>query len=75
MLLDDFCAQVEAAPDAIAVQDGERRLTYRELAGHAAALAARLVQAGVGPDRVVAVYGDRSAGQIEYCSSSLSTTT
>jgi amino acid adenylation domain-containing protein len=60
-LLDDFLSRVAQAPDAIAVQDGERWLTYRELAAHASGLAARLAAAGVGRDSVVAVYGDRSA--------------
>ncbi|HEY2579905.1 MAG TPA: amino acid adenylation domain-containing protein [Streptosporangiaceae bacterium] len=61
MLLDDFFARVAGAPDAIAVQDGDRRLTYRELASRASGLASRLAAAGVGRDSVVAVYGDRSA--------------
>ncbi|GAB3716980.1 hypothetical protein GCM10027598_27250 [Amycolatopsis oliviviridis] len=48
-------------PDAVAVQDGERRLTYRSLAAHASALANELTKRGVGQDSVVAVYADRSA--------------
>jgi amino acid adenylation domain-containing protein len=61
MLLDDIYARVAQAPDAIAVQDGERRLSYRELLSYASGLAARLARHGAGPDRVVAVYTDRSA--------------
>jgi amino acid adenylation domain-containing protein len=61
MVLDDFYARLAEAPDAVAVQDGDRRLTYRDLAAHASDLAARLARLGVGPDRVVAVYADRSA--------------
>ncbi|WP_326952825.1 non-ribosomal peptide synthetase [Amycolatopsis sp. NBC_01286] len=61
MVLDEFHAQVVEAPDAVAVQDGDRRLTYRTLAAHASALAARLTERGVGQDSVVAVYADRSA--------------
>jgi len=61
MLLDDFRARVAGTPGAIAVQDGERRLTYQQLAAHASRLAARLALGGAGPDSVVAVYGDRSA--------------
>src|SRR5215467_564942 len=61
MVLDDFLSQVAQAPDAIAVQDGGLRLTYSELARHAAGLAARLARRGVGLDDVVAVYADRSA--------------
>ncbi|HEY7143155.1 MAG TPA: amino acid adenylation domain-containing protein [Streptosporangiaceae bacterium] len=61
MVLDDVRVRVGLAPDAIAVQDGSVRLTYRELAGHAAVVAARLASRGVGRDQVVAVYADRSA--------------
>jgi amino acid adenylation domain-containing protein len=61
MLLDDIYARVAEAPDAIAVQDGERRLSYRELLSRASELAARLSGRGAGPDRVVAVHADRSA--------------
>ncbi len=65
MVLDDFRARVAAAPDAVAVQDGRRQLTYRQLAGHASGLAARLAAQldprRAGPDQVVAVYADRSA--------------
>src|SRR3984885_5629972 len=61
MVLDDLRSCVAGAPDAIAVQDGELRLTYLELAGYAAGLAARLTRRGIGPDDVVAVYAGRSA--------------
>src|SRR5580700_3651016 len=61
MMLDRFRSRVAQAPDAIAVQDGDRRLTYLQLAGHASGLAARLGRRGAGPDDVVAVYADRSA--------------
>jgi len=60
MVLDDFRSRVAQAPDAIAVQDGGRRLTYLDLARHASGLAARLARRGAGPDDVVAVYADRS---------------
>jgi non-ribosomal peptide synthetase component F len=61
MVLDDFRSRVARAPEAIAVQDGSRRLTYRDLARHAAGLAARLTRRGAGPDDVVAVCAHRSA--------------
>ena len=61
MVLDDIRSCVAGAPHAIAVQDGELRLTYRELAGYASGLAARLTRRGIGPDDVVAVYAGRSA--------------
>jgi amino acid adenylation domain-containing protein len=60
-VLDDIRFRVARAPDAIAVQDGELRLTYLELAACAACLAARLTRRGIGPGDVVAVYADRSA--------------
>ncbi|WP_410638517.1 amino acid adenylation domain-containing protein [Amycolatopsis sp. lyj-346] len=61
MVLDEFHAQVAEAPDALAVQDGDLRLTYRNLAAHASGLAAELTERGVGQDSVVAVYANRSA--------------
>jgi amino acid adenylation domain-containing protein len=61
MVLDDFYARVAEAPDAVAVEDGDRRLTYHDLAAYASGLAARLTAHGAGPDRVIAVYADRSA--------------
>ncbi|MFD0392821.1 AMP-binding protein [Streptomyces nogalater] len=61
MVLNEFHARVAEAPDAVAVQDGDLRLTYRNLAAHASALATELTGRGVGQDSVVAVYADRSA--------------
>ncbi|GAA3219235.1 hypothetical protein GCM10010468_43170 [Actinocorallia longicatena] len=48
-------------PGAIALVEGEESLTYGELDDRANALAARLVERGAGPDRVVAVALPRSA--------------
>ncbi len=53
-------SQIERTPDAVAVQVGEVTLTYRQLDDRAAAIAARLVQAGAGPGAVVAVLLDRT---------------
>ena len=61
MVLDDIRSCVARAPDSIAVQDGELRLTYLELARYASGLAAGLTRRGIGQDDVVAVYADRSA--------------
>jgi amino acid adenylation domain-containing protein len=61
MVLDEIHARVAEAPDSVAVQDGDRQLTYRDLAAHASGLASRLTERGVGQDSVVAVYADRSA--------------
>ncbi|BBY06261.1 non-ribosomal peptide synthetase [Mycobacterium noviomagense] len=53
-------SQVEQTPDAVAVQVGDTTLTYRQLDDRAAAIAARLLQEGAGPDTVVAVLLDRT---------------
>lgn len=55
-----FQAQVERAPDAVAVTDGPRSLTYRELSTEATSLASVLRERGVAPDVVVGVCLDRS---------------
>ncbi|WBP87684.1 non-ribosomal peptide synthetase [Kitasatospora cathayae] len=44
-----------ARPDAIAVQDDAGQLDYAELVARASALSRRLVAAGAGPDRLVAI--------------------
>src|SRR5262245_43541866 len=61
MVLDEFHARVAEAPDAVAVQDGDLRLTYRSLALHASGLATKLTERGMGPESVVAVFANRSA--------------
>jgi amino acid adenylation domain-containing protein/non-ribosomal peptide synthase protein (TIGR01720 family) len=53
-------AQAVRTPDVVAVSDGRSSLTYRELVAKAETLAYRLVAAGVGRDRRVGVYLDRS---------------
>ncbi|HEU5447476.1 MAG TPA: amino acid adenylation domain-containing protein, partial [Acidimicrobiia bacterium] len=55
-----FAAQVAARPDAVAVVMGGEELTYGELAGRAGRLARALVEAGAGPERIVALALDRS---------------
>jgi amino acid adenylation domain-containing protein len=59
-LYDLFAAQAERTPEAVAVVFDEERLTYRELAARAEALARHLVSLGVGPDVVVGVAAERS---------------
>jgi amino acid adenylation domain-containing protein len=51
-------------PEAPAVADGPRRLTYGELDAQAEALAARLRAAGVGPEVAVALWTERSLEMI-----------
>ena len=48
-------------PDAVAIEDGGRKLTYRELEERAAKLAGALAARGAGPGLVVGLYLDRSA--------------
>ncbi|MEU1547072.1 non-ribosomal peptide synthase/polyketide synthase [Nocardia sp. NPDC005745] len=60
-LLTAFEAQVRRTPDAVAVLDDERRLTYAEFAGAVNRLARRLIVAGVGPERTVVLGMRRSA--------------
>ena len=52
--------QAECTPDAIAVVEGQRQLTYRELDSRANRLAAYLGKRGVGPDVPVAICLKRS---------------
>ncbi|GHG84274.1 non-ribosomal peptide synthetase [Comamonas sp. JC664] len=55
-----FEARAASTPEAIAVVDGERTLTYRELDASANRLAHHLLSLGAGPERVVALGLDRS---------------
>ncbi|MEV6766975.1 condensation domain-containing protein, partial [Streptomyces sp. NPDC051105] len=59
-----FAAQVARTPDAVALVDGDRRWTYRELDGAAAVVAARLGATGVGPGRVVGVCSGRQSEMV-----------
>lgn len=54
-LADRLHAVADAAPDVIAVVDGDRRLTYRQLAERADATALRLAALGLGPDDRIVV--------------------
>ncbi|MGW0435010.1 non-ribosomal peptide synthetase [Micromonospora sp. NPDC003197] len=55
-----FAARVRETPDAVAVVDGDRRLSYAELDAASARLAGLLRQRGVGTGSRVAVALDRS---------------
>ncbi|WP_060515017.1 non-ribosomal peptide synthetase [Pseudomonas sp. NBRC 111132] len=53
-------AQVEAAPDAVALVFGERSLSYAELNRRANQLAHKLLELGAGPDVLVGLAVERS---------------
>lgn len=53
-------AQMARTPDAVAISFGDTHLTFAELDRRSAALAARLMALGAGPDRIVAVALERS---------------
>jgi amino acid adenylation domain-containing protein len=57
-------ARAAAAPDAIAVEDGARRLTFAELVREATRVAAMLRAGGAGPGRRVGLLISRSAEQV-----------
>ncbi|GEL25157.1 hypothetical protein PSU4_41110 [Pseudonocardia sulfidoxydans NBRC 16205] len=59
-----FAAAVRATPDAPAVVDGERRLSYRELNARVERLAYRLRAAGLATEGVVAICMPRSAEMV-----------
>ncbi|WP_261774608.1 non-ribosomal peptide synthetase, partial [Nocardia neocaledoniensis] len=52
-LVDRFTEQVDRTPDAVAVRFGDTTLTYAEFDTRVRALAARLVDLGVGPEALV----------------------
>jgi len=57
-------AHAARTPDAIAVTDPERRLTYAELNAKANQLAHHLRAVGVGPERITGVFLDRSVDMV-----------
>ncbi|MGQ9372192.1 AMP-binding protein, partial [Azospirillum sp. A39] len=60
LLPEAFVRRARLAPEAVAVEQGGRRLSYGELEARSGRLAARLRAAGVGPDRLVAVALERT---------------
>ncbi|MFF9351038.1 amino acid adenylation domain-containing protein, partial [Streptomyces sp. NPDC014734] len=60
-LVDTFAAQAARTPDEVAIEAGGTHLTYGGLDAESDALAARLVEAGVGPETVVPLLMERSA--------------
>ncbi|SNR80214.1 non-ribosomal peptide synthetase [Puniceibacterium sediminis] len=59
-----FTKVATATPEAIAVEDDKRTLSYGELDHWSNGVAQELVARGVGPDRTVAVSGARSAAGV-----------
>jgi amino acid adenylation domain-containing protein len=57
-------AQAARTPDAIAVAEGRRQLSYETLWARMAGLAERLTTGGVGPEVRVGVYVERSVEQV-----------
>ncbi|MBF6286236.1 non-ribosomal peptide synthase/polyketide synthase [Nocardia cyriacigeorgica] len=60
-LLDAFAYHGQRTPQAVCLIDGDRQLTYGELAARVNRLARRLIAAGVGPETLVALGMPRSA--------------
>ncbi|MEU8686457.1 amino acid adenylation domain-containing protein [Streptomyces sp. NPDC048611] len=63
-VVDLFQAQVAATPDAVAVTDSVRELTYAQLSARANQLARMLCERGAGPETFVAVALPHSAGML-----------
>ncbi|WP_197696539.1 non-ribosomal peptide synthetase [Nocardia terpenica] len=59
-----LAAAVEIAPDAVAVTDGTRALTYRELDAWSSRAARLLIARGVGPEDLVAIGIPRSVWSV-----------
>lgn len=55
-----FASWARRTPDALAIVNGSRTLTYGEVSRRVAGLAVRLRGSGVGPERVVAIWTDRA---------------
>src|SRR5262249_43344928 len=55
-----FEAQVDRTPDNVALVDGDRSLTYREVDKRANGVAQALLTLGARPDQMVGIYVDRS---------------
>ncbi len=54
-----FERHAQATPDALAILCGDEQVSYGELERRANALAQRLLRAGLAPEQLVGVYGDR----------------
>ncbi len=63
-IVEMFHEQARARPDAVAIVDEHRSLTYREAAGLAGQLAHHLIARGLGPEQVVGISLRRSADMV-----------
>ncbi|MFQ6142325.1 non-ribosomal peptide synthase/polyketide synthase [Streptomyces seoulensis] len=63
-LADLFQRQAARTPDAVALADGERRLTYADVDKAANRLAHRLIRDGAGPEHIIALALPRSAATV-----------
>ncbi|MFC4114483.1 non-ribosomal peptide synthetase [Nonomuraea zeae] len=63
-IVEMFREQVRARPDAIAIVDGQRSLTYREVAGLSNQLAHHLIERGLTAEQIVGVSLERSAEMV-----------
>jgi len=64
LLHEGFERQAARTPDAVALIDGTRRMTYRDLSTEADRLADRLRDLGAGPERIVGVHLPRTAEMV-----------
>ncbi|CDR01846.1 non-ribosomal peptide synthetase [Streptomyces iranensis] len=63
-IVEMFREQARTRPDAVAIVDERRSLTYREAAGLAGQLAHHLIARGLGPEQVVGISLRRSADMV-----------
>src|SRR6266496_2631821 len=63
-IVDMFREQARLRPDAVAIVDGDRTLTYREAADASNQLAHHLIDRGLTAEQVVGISLDRSAEMV-----------
>ncbi|WP_413105299.1 amino acid adenylation domain-containing protein [Streptomyces sp. Inha503] len=63
-IVEMFHEQARTRPDAVAIVDERRSLTYREASGLAGQLAHHLIARGLGPEQVVGISLPRSADMV-----------
>jgi amino acid adenylation domain-containing protein/non-ribosomal peptide synthase protein (TIGR01720 family) len=63
-IVEMFREQARTRPDAVAVVDGQRALTYRQTAERSSQLAHHLIERGLSPEQVVGISLARSADMV-----------